>query len=393
MPVLTKILKYTAPELFSRLLTLHDIPITSTSDYSGLKSNFECWLHRHATMEEVTCLTSTCERIDAMTDDLGYQALMYVGRSETELSNTLPLNRHNLAVELFCHSQRTFRYAEEIRYANHSREGKAWASFQVPERPPFDGRITRAPLKEALQHYFKTTDPFYLDCFPLHNHWNPGIVQWLLMIYRGGIPFSFFEVDASGKKIHPRHYNPAWEYIILYTPATGVIEVVSAHRADRRELAKIFAKHCLETSMTLTDIALCRINLRPFYSEPALPFFLEKPVEEDILWVCVSGVGLRSPHTGVMSRHLCSLKQLPEWNFYQVMEEDHKLQTQFHDEKHYLHSVRLSIAFAASKDGCLPAEVVTFTISLPNRCTLKPHGIRHRYIKDVLFPRWGITQQ
>jgi len=388
MPVFTKVLKYTTPDLFSRLLTSNNITISSVPDHSDLKNNFECWLHRHATKAQMTRLTSVCERIEAMTDSLGYQALLHVG----DLGHTGPVNRHNLAVELFCHSQKTFRHAEQIRYANHSREGKAWASFLISEQPPFNSKINYNPLKHALQNYFKTSDLFYVECFPLRAHWNPDAIQWVVMIYRGGIPSHFFEVDNRGHDILPRHYKPAWEYVVLYTPETGVIEVVSDHRADRLQLARIFATYCLETNMPLTTIAPSRSSLRPFYSEPALPFFMEKPIEEDILWVCVSGGGLRSPHTGLMSRYLCSLKRLPDQNFYCVMEE-HGLLSQLQNEKLYLNSVRLSVAFAASSDGCLPAEVITFTITLPNKCTLKPHGVRHRYIKDVLLSRWEITRQ
>ena len=386
---INKFIQYLSPELLACLLTTNHIQLSSAPDFSDLKDNFICWLYQRAKKKELARLARDCERINTMTDDLGYQALLYVGQKPSDAVNDYPINRHNLAATLYIQQPKVFQQAEEIRYANHSREGQTWASFQVDGQPPFDNENNQVPFKEALQHYFRTNDAFYIDCFPLCASWNTETIQWLIKIYRGGVWRPFIEVADGGDSVRAKHYKPAWEYLIVYTPTTGVIEVVSKHQGERRELARLFATHYLEASMPISDIVPYYGCLRPFYQQPALPFFLDKPVEQDILWVCVSGGGLHSPHTGLRTRFLCSLKRLPEQDFYRTMD-GHGLLPLLKNEKLYLSSVRLSICFAPSRTGDLPGETISFTISLPNRCTLKPHGIRHRYIRDILFPRWGV---
>ena len=387
MPLL-RVLRHLSPDCLSRLLAFYHITVPPTS-HSDLINDTICWLHKKATHHHIAQLTPACERLETMTDDLGYHALIYAGDDLLASSAITLTNRYDLATDIFCNHPLIFQHAEEIRYANHAREGLAWTSFQICDHPPFHGDIDKPSLIQTLRDHFKTRDVFYIDCFSLCASWDTEAIQWMVMIYRSGHWQPFLEVDTKGASLHAKRYRPAWEYLIVYTPATGVIEVVSDRQAERLALARLFSTYCLETTMPVTNIAPYYGHLTPFYSQPALPFFPKNPVEQDILWVCVSGGGLRSPHTGLMVRFLCSLKKLPQLDFYRTMDE-HGLLPLIKAEKLYLNAIRLTICFAASQTGILPAETISFTITLPNRCTLKPHGIRHRYIRDVLFPRWGV---
>ena len=392
MSALTKILKHASPKMQFRLMEVCGIKlphVLSDEQPHTREIDLQLWIKSHLSKDQLAQLKASSDRIDTMTDDLGYQALIceYSGF----VSGHTPMKtRHDLSIELYCNHHHEFRRAEEIRYVNHHREGRAWDSFLVPECPPFSDTVDHTQMKEALRDYFKTKDAFYLETYPLHDNWNKDSVQWLTMIYREGLQKSFLELDPNNEVLLPGLYQPVREYALIYTPATGIIEVVSSRHADRRELSSLFAKHCLASNATLTVLAPRTCCLTQFYSEPSLPFFDDHPIEEDILWVRVSAGTWRSPVTGLTNTTRCSLRRLPEQHFYKDLAEN-DLITLLDNGKLHLKSVRLSMAFKASRDGHLPKETLSFSITLPNKCTLKPHGIRHRYIRDILFPRWNIT--
>ena len=391
MSALTKILKHTSPEARSRLFKISGIPLpTVFVDEQPIATVVELtkWIKNNTSVKQQASLSYVVDRIAPMTEELGYQALM----SECTTLSTHQLrsiSRQELAITLLDEEEKTFQRAEKIRYVNHYREGRAWDGFSLPEPIPYTDNFDQEPLKKELQTLFNTQDAFYIDTFPLRDNWNPESVQWQIMIYREGVDTPYIEVNPDTDSLDTGSHKPAKEYALVYTPARGIIEVISNRQADRRELAFLCAQHILGTEVSLTKLIPRDCSLDPFYTEPTLPFFDDKSVEEDVLWAKVSAVTLTSPTTGMDNTTRCSLRKLPDNHIYQCLA-DNDLAELLDNGKLHFKTVTLTIAFQASRDGRLPKETISIPISLPNKCGVKPHGVRHRYIRDVLFPRWGI---
>ena len=88
---INKFIQYLSPELLACLLTTNHIQLSSAPDFSDLKDNFICWLYQRAKKKELARLARDCERINTMTDDLGYQALLYVGQKPSDAVNDYPI--------------------------------------------------------------------------------------------------------------------------------------------------------------------------------------------------------------------------------------------------------------------------------------------------------------
>ncbi|OQX33411.1 MAG: hypothetical protein B0D91_14465 [Oceanospirillales bacterium LUC14_002_19_P2] len=374
---------------FLKFLNL-TLPNVNTGESSShLKDEIGHWAKSVLNASERNLLNANCERIHGMTDDLGYQALL--AEAEVNGEGRGHSNRYDLAILLFVRYPKAFRHGEDIRYANHYREGRSWSCYRTALPAAFSDLVPRGQFENLLKRHFDLgdEDDLLVDVFPRKETGNEEVEQWQIMVYRDGLVTHYKTLDKERKTLRGGVYKPVREYALVYTPDDGLLEVISNSRDDRERLGRLFATSMLGITGKLAPIVPCRVNLDVFSQEPALDFSDDQPIEEDIERVLVSGITLQSIQTRGEIDIKPYLRTGDSMDVYQDLRlNDVPLLMQYAGQK--IKRVKLSIVFRASHDGRLRKETHHFTLTVPNKCSLKPHDDRRRYIREVLLPRWGV---
>ena len=328
--------------------------------------------------------------IEAMTDDLGYQAL--VAEAVKAGKGRFHPNRYHLAVELFEQDEEAFRRAEHIRYASYYRDGRFWDNFRVPLPAVFSDKTSMDSFLSGLKGFFDLEDidddELLIDVFPVFGE-EGEIEQWQVMVYRDGIPKHYRQLDRGKGKVRGGVYRPVQEYALVYHEDDQRLEVISSHRSDREEMASLFARTALGVNAPLLPITPANLNLDLFLDRPALDVSDELPIEEEIEWVAVSSMTLRSATTPGEFVIKPDVRKVGETDCYKFLAMN-DIPFLVRQGNFQIKKVKLSIRFRASDDGTRPAEPVHLELTAPNKCSLKAHSIRENYIRKVLLAKWKI---
>lgn len=392
MRILKDVLVYASPLHVSRLLEIlglniceTDIPrkveIEHITEWVSLGRKMLNQRQRHAAK-------TTVERIFAMTDDLGFQALLSETRRCKRDWNHA--NRYNFAIDVLYYEPELFRQAEHIGYANRYREGYSWSCFRVSSPVPFSEHVPLDSFGQELRTFFgfqEERDQLFIDVIPRIDE-ECEIDHWLVVVYRDGLPVHIKKMAPTG--LDTDCYRPVREYALLYHPRDGRLEVVSKLRLRREKLGTLFARTVLGVNTQLRPIVPDKWNLELFHNRPVLGFDNRHPLEREIEWVAVTGMHLSSRLAeGGFNVH-CREDMANCSDIYDLLELHNQLK-QISKGACQIKKVKLSVRFQASADGTRPEEIIRFFLAHPNQCSLNDNCARARYIRTVLLPRWGLV--
>jgi hypothetical protein len=179
------------------------------------------------------------ERVSALADEAGNTALQSVVKDQAIFAS-LEVG-HGCAHWVFLNEPESFRKAEEVRYTDHRRHGRAWDGFVLAENCAVStdpGAVET--FTAAIRERFKTQN-VQIDIFErqrlCHDDGFKKLIQ--VAIYREGRPGAALRFSDAGRLT--RHVDkPVYEAALTYEPASGAIEVI----ADRKDNMVCKAPKC-----------------------------------------------------------------------------------------------------------------------------------------------------
>ena len=188
-----------------------------------------------------------CDRIDRMTTEVGQTAIVVADEAQQDhLRAKGPPCPGVVAVQ----DRSRFPQGRGRRLFENARKGRTWDAFVAPTNLTV-GRSgdRRNALAAEVRRFFREGEKVKIEVFDRTRPDVDGGVKSLVQVtvYREGLPDSV-EVFKEQDIIGPLVYRPVYELGFTYEAASGVIEVVGDRKADRRDLAKVFAKSPLGKS-------------------------------------------------------------------------------------------------------------------------------------------------
>ncbi len=327
-----------------------------------------------------------CDRIDRMTTEVGQTAIMSVAtEAQQDHLRTIGI-RHARALWLFRTAPASFRKAEDVAFFENARKGRTWDAFVAPIGLSVGrGGERRNALAAEVRRFFREGEKVKIDVFDRTRPDVNGRVKSLVQVtvYREGLPDSV-EVFKDQDSIGPLVYRPVYELGFTYEAATGVIEVVGDRKADRRDLAKVFAKTLLNHSADAPPLPLRHYDLSVFMNDRRLPTDPQDGI-------------------GIVRVRLVKFETLDESAFLtiearSVDDNVHALARQMFDDRnpflggYRIREVVLSVPF--EPDDVNPrGRTISIKLRHPNGCDLKDKTDKERLIGEKYLRRWGILRE
>lgn len=327
-----------------------------------------------------------CDRVDRMTTEVGQTAIMSVA-SDVQQSHLRTMGvRHARALWLFRIEQARFRKAEDVAFFENARKGRTWDAFVAPKGLTVgrDGDRRNA-LAAEVRRFFREGEKVKIEVFDRTRPDVDGRVKSLVQVtvYREGLPDSV-EVFKDQDSIGPLVYRPVYELGFTYEAASGVIEVVGDRKAERRDLAKVFAKTLLSHSVDAAPLPLRHYDLSVFMTDRKFPTDAQDGI-------------------GIVRVRLVKFENLDESAFLTIEarmadENVHALAAQMFEEHspflggYRIREVVVSVPF--EPDDINPrGRTISIKLRHPNGCDLKDKTDKERLIGDKYLKRWGILQE
>lgn len=327
-----------------------------------------------------------CDRVDRMTTEVGQTAIMSVA-SDVQQSHLRTMGvRHARALWLFRIDQARFRKAEDVAFFENARKGRTWDAFVAPKGLTVgrDGDRRNA-LAAEVRRFFREGEKVKIEVFDRTRPDVDGRVKSLVQVtvYREGLPDSV-EVFKDQDSIGPLVYRPVYELGFTYEAASGVIEVVGDRKAERRDLAKVFAKTLLSHSVDAAPLPLRHYDLSVFMTDRKFPTDAQDGI-------------------GIVRVRLVKFENLDESAFLTIEarmadENVHALAAQMFEEHspflggYRIREVVVSVPF--EPDDINPrGRTISIKLRHPNGCDLKDKTDKERLIGDKYLKRWGILQE
>lgn len=327
-----------------------------------------------------------CDRVDRMTTEVGQTAIMSVASDEQQSHLRTLGVRHARALWLFRIDQARFRKAEDVAFFENARKGRTWDAFVAPKGLTVgrDGDRRNA-LAAEVRRFFREGEKVKIEVFDRTRPDVDGRVKSLVQVtvYREGLPDSV-EVFKDQDSIGPLVYRPVYELGFTYEAASGVIEVVGDRKAERRDLAKVFAKTLLSHSVDAAPLPLRHYDLSVFMTDRRFPTDPQDGI-------------------GVVRVRVVKFETLDESAFLTIearLAEDnvHSLANQLFEDRnpflggYRIREVMLSVPF--EPDDINPrGRTISLKLRHPNGCDLKDKTDKERLIGEKYLRRWGILQE
>lgn len=326
-----------------------------------------------------------CDRIDRMTTEVGQTAIMSVA-DEVQQDHLRTMGvRHARALWLLQTDPVKFCKAEDVAFFENARKGRTWDAFVAPKDLTVGrGGDRRNALAAEVRRFFREGEKVKIEVFDRTRPDVDGGVKSLVQVtvYREGLPDSV-EVFKDQDSIGPLVYRPVYELGFTYEAASGVIEVVGDRKADRRDLAKVFAKTLLNHSVDAAPLPLRHYDLSVFMTDRR---FATDP-QDGIGIVRVRAVKFETLDE---SAFLTIEARAADDNF-------HSLADQLFEERnpflggYRIREVVLSVPF--EPDDINPrGRTISLKLRHPNGCDLKDKTDKERLIGEKYLRRWGILQ-
>ena len=323
------------------------------------------------------------ERICAMVDEVGQAALLALPEF-TEAISAIQ-SAHVRAHWVFLQSSDAFRRAEEIRYADENQNAqRLWDGFTGPtgKDVPLDDDAIGA-LAERLRPIL-SRDRIQVESFTRQRQRAGGTEQEVvqLTIYSEDVPEDEF-VFADGTLVN-RPRKPVRETAIIYERESGTIEVIGRQRTTREEVAAIFAEVMLGKKLSGERLSQRRFDLLPLLDTHAFP---TQP-SDGIAKVKLTQLALSSNDDRLTQIFRVPFKDPA--TLYDVVQELYGDENPL-DGNLYPWSARIEVEFGPGQDA-KRGKKIAFTLTRPNKCSLRGKTARERQILSAYLPAWGLTE-
>ena len=341
------------------------------------------WLHGRLSNAQYDRLVAESERVSAMTDGIGQTAMLALPDLKVHLNEIE--GAYNRAYELFLADRTQFRRAEEIRYADENQNAqRLWDAFVGPigcsTNTDADRLLT---FKEKLRPIL-SKDTIHIDEFERSRQEGDGstasVVQ--VTIYSEDVPED--EIVLNDGRLLNRTRKPVRETTIIYEPETGTIEIVARQRRAREEIATLFASVVLGHEINGERLPRRRVDLLPLLDSHSFP---TQPGDG------IARVKLTKLVCSTNDDRLVQMFQVPfkdETSLYDVVKaqygDDNPLDGDLNPW-----SARIEVQFEPEPDAKI-GKKIAFTLTHPNKCSLRGKTARERQILSGHLPAWGLTE-
>lgn len=387
MPIVRNFIRHASPARLREYFAHKKIAVSGvdwSQDQAQVAKNV-IQLVDHLSEADQARLRIDAERVCHMADEVGQAALLSVVKDQaTYISLQNGIERSHWA---YVNEPQSFRYAEDIRYADQYRHGQNWSGYQVDEGIVLaTDPVSLATFKDKIKSLFGLGDKVKLELFERTMPDDEGndidVVQ--LMVYQEGLPDSYLEFE--GEDIVSRIRRPVSEHAITYAPDTGVIEVVAARRERRDTIAKAFTEDLLNQQVEADSIPLRRYDLTPLLQDQPLDWDVEDGIESVQLVMMklkdLAGDGrvqLEVPAKRAIGFHEYAQEYFGEHN---PLTSGNFTPTQ----------AQISIRFHP-KNGSNRHKVLPVKITMPNGCDLRSRTDRERLIGEKYLKRWALLEE
>jgi hypothetical protein len=327
------------------------------------------------------------ERVEVMTDEVGERAMLGAATNRERLIEVFSAleSAHERSLWLFLHEPDAFHRAEEIRYADYYRESRSWDGFIGP----VGAAVSREPetvkaFEQRLKDHHRAINGSGRSCISeIFDRDGPGLAQ--ASIYLEGLPSS--TVEFAGTGLTRRLQRPAIEAAITYSPGDGAIDVIAKGGKPVREaVCKIFVETLLKTKADIEPIVLRRYDL----SGLRRPHEFPTDPEDGIKSVAVTRVRLR-PYGDGAGRLTIEAGRNDGAKLHNLSRVWFNGRDPLANGFMVQHA-KLSIEFYP-RTGARRGKVLSFEITVPNKCSLKDHTEKERLIGEKYLGRWGLVRE
>jgi len=320
-------------------------------------------------------------RVGGLADDAGQTAILSVVADTSPIHDLI--GPHDRALWLFLNHPDLFRQAEEVRFTDERRRGRAWDGFVAAQFKVLNRSIEATEaFKKAVRQRFLSAN-VHIDIFErrrvIFNGASCDLIQ--IAVYREGLPDDVLEFDSGDLVRKVR--NPVFEAALTYEPSTGVIEVVANDRASRADLATFIARDLLDIPIISEKLPLRHYDLAPLLTRHRFDTDLEDGIEsvsvKQLRLMPIDNPGRR---VTLECMRNCALDI---WS----MADD-----EFGPYNPLLGGwvatqAKMTITFNP-KPGARRGRVLSLTVTMPHGCNLKDLTPEEQLIGEKYLRRWGI---
>lgn len=342
------------------------------------------WLHGHLSNAQYDRLVAEAERVAAMTDEVGQTAMLALPYLPIQLASID--GAYNRAYALFLADRKQFRRAEEIRYADENQNAqRLWDAFVGPVGCGSTiGADRLNAFKEKLRPIL-SKDRIHIDEFERSRQEADGSMAGVIQvtIYSEDVPED--EIVFNEEELLNRTRKPVRETTIIYEPDTGTIEIVARQRRAREEIATLFASIVLGNEIKGERLPRRRIDLFPLLDVHTFPTL---PGDG------IARVKLTRLVCSTNDDRLLQMFQVPfkdETSLYDVVKDQYGDDNPLDGDLNPW-SARIEVQFEPEPDA-KTGKKIAFTLTHPNKCSLRGKTARERQILSGHLRAWGLTER
>jgi len=227
------------------------------------------------------------ERVSALADEAGNTALLNVVKDQATF-DTLETG-HGCALWVFLNERASFQKAEEVRYTDQRRHGRAWDGFVLAENCAVStDPVAIAAFTAAIRERFKTRN-VEVDVFERQRQCHDGTAKKLIQVavYREGRPGAALRFSDAGDLMR-RVDKPVFEAALTYEPESGAIEVTADRKETRLDLTKFMARDLLGQPFAEKRLPVLYYDLSALLH----PHKFDRDIEDGIKSVTVTALRL-----------------------------------------------------------------------------------------------------
>lgn len=387
MPIIRNFIRHTSPERLREYFDRKHIAVDGvdwSQDRTAVARNV-IRLVDHLSPEQKARLQIDAERICHMADELGQAALarmVFDHIAFAEMENGVERSQW-----VYVNEPEAFRHAEDIRYADQYRHGRNWNGYQ------FEAGIPMATDERALAAFTDTIrlalglgDKVKLERFertlPDEDGNDVPVVQ--LMVYQEGLPDAYLEFE--GEDVVSRIRRPVSEHALIYSPETGVLEVVASRRERRDIIAKAFTTSMLQREVEADALPLRSYNLSRLLEDRPLEFDPEDGIES------VQIVMMKFKDAEEHGRIMLEVPARSPASFYNYATENLQGEDPLGSRLYVPTQAQIAIRFQR-EPGANGQRVLPLKITMPNGCDLRNRTDRERLIGEKYLRLWQLLRE
>lgn len=362
-------------------------------------------------------LNKCCDRIQALRDDFGIQAVMsQLDKKNEDDAAALaePSDRFTRALYLFMQQEfptpdreqdRRFELAEWRQSINHQWSNQDYAShFLGPKdaQPRTDSEVAEQ-LKTMISELFEEVDAadiliqFFHNQDKSHTSRHDGSVDepnapqmrqhTITATFNGTMAF-YKKVEAA--EVIEKEEIAALDIVFSWEPESGMLGVFCKEKSVRSQLATLFQKVVLASDVAVTGLPMCSFDLKEFgsssilqkISNSTIPGVQSISIQKIRLSHQLSEVNGATTQPSEAKRKICSHQEIwrdrrDQRNIYEIAQNDFKIQSLDGDD-----ISKVNLCFSIAKQAHRKAHNIAVQITSPNGLSS-----RCKTSEDVLLMR------